>query len=150
MKRSPDDVLPELGTTLGAALLAPTRLYPRHVRAMLSAVDVRAMCHVTGGGLPGNLPRVLPDGLGVHVTSRWPRPPIFDLIARGGPVEEHEMRRTFNLGVGFVFVVPERDRPKAIDALRAEGEAAFELGRVVRVPHDRPFEERVEWPAGQG
>jgi phosphoribosylformylglycinamidine cyclo-ligase len=151
MKLSPTETRADLGrATLGAALLAPTRLYPRHVRAMLAAAPVQAMCHVTGGGLPGNLPRVLPEGLGVQVTSRWPRAPIFDLIARGGPVDQHEMRRTFNLGVGFVFIVREQDRSRAMDALAGEGEAAFEVGRVVAVPHDRPFEERVEWPAEPG
>ncbi len=134
------------GATVGEALLAPTRLYARHVRAVLDVADVRAMSHVTGGGLPGNLPRVLPTGLGVAVDGAWSRPPIFDLIARGGPVAEGEMRRTFNLGVGFVFVVPPGDAARARDALAGEGDTAIELGRVVRVPADTPFEERVVWP----
>jgi phosphoribosylformylglycinamidine cyclo-ligase len=149
MKLSPGDKPAELGgATVGEALLAPTRLYARHVQALLAAgVDVRAMSHVTGGGLPGNVPRVLPEGLGLRLDGAWKRPPVFDLIQRGAGVAEAEMRRTFNLGVGFVFVVAERDAGRTGDVLRSLGEAPLTLGRVVRVPADRPFEERVEWPA---
>jgi phosphoribosylformylglycinamidine cyclo-ligase len=136
------------GKTVAEALLAPTRLYARAVQAVVGGdVDVRAMSHITGGGLPGNVPRVLPDGLGLRVEAAWKRPPIFDLVQRAGSVHESEMRRTFNGGVGFVVVVPPADVARAEQALRAVGEAPFVLGRVVRVPADRPFEERVEWPA---
>jgi len=140
---------PELrGQSVGEALLTPTRLYPRAVQAMLAAgVDVRAMSHVTGGGIPGNLPRVLPEGLGLRVEHAWARAPIFDLVKQAGGVDEAEMRRTFNVGVGFVFVVPAGAAARAVEVLRAAGEAPFVLGRVVTVPPDRPFEERVEWPA---
>jgi phosphoribosylformylglycinamidine cyclo-ligase len=118
------------------------------VQAVLAAgIDVRAMSHVTGGGLPGNLPRVLPEGLGLRVERAWSRAPIFDLVKKAGRVDEGEMRRTFNVGVGFVFVVPAEAVGRADEALRAAGEAPFVLGRVVAVPSDRPFEERVEWPA---
>jgi phosphoribosylformylglycinamidine cyclo-ligase len=139
---------PELGgATVGEALLAPTRLYARHVQSLVaSGIDVRAMCHVTGGGLPGNLPRVLPVGLGLRLERAWPRAPIFDLIQRGGSIEDDEMRRTFNMGVAFVVVVGEGDAARTHDALRTLGETPIALGRVVRVPADRPFEERVEWP----
>jgi phosphoribosylformylglycinamidine cyclo-ligase len=133
------------GQTVGEALLAPTRLYARHVRAMIAAVDVRAMIHITGGGLPGNVPRVLPEGLGLEITAAWPRAPIFDLIAQGGPVDEAEMRRTFNLGVGFVFIVSQEDTARARVALSSEGEVAIDLGRIVAVPAGTPFEERVRW-----
>jgi phosphoribosylformylglycinamidine cyclo-ligase len=135
--------------TIATALLAPTRLYARHVQAMLAAVDVHAMSHITGGGIPGNLPRVLPEGLGVRIAASWPRPPIFDLIARGGPVDEEEMRRAFNLGVGFVFVVSASDAGQARAALAREGDAAVELGTVVTLPGDTKFEERVVWPDGR-
>jgi phosphoribosylformylglycinamidine cyclo-ligase len=140
---------PELGgQTLAEALLAPTRLYSRAVQALLAAgIDLRAMSHITGGGLPGNVPRVLPDGLGLRIERLWPRAPIFDLVRQAGGVAETEMRRTFNVGVGFVFFVPESAAERTADALRAANEAPFVLGRVVRVPSDRPFEERVEWPA---
>jgi phosphoribosylformylglycinamidine cyclo-ligase len=148
MKLSPGDRPRELeGKTVAEVLLTPTRLYARHVRSLLGqeGIDVRAMCHVTGSGLPGNLPRVLPEGLGVRIEQAWPRPPIFEVIRRGG-VDEHEMRNTFNLGIGFVFVVSERDGSLAAEALRKMGESPIALGRVVSVSKDRPFEERVEWP----
>jgi phosphoribosylformylglycinamidine cyclo-ligase len=133
------------GQTVGEALLAPTRLYARHVAALTSAVEVRAMSHITGGGIPGNLPRVLPDGLGVRTEGRWKRAPIFDLVQQGGGVDETEMRRTFNCGLGFLFVVAAVDAARARQALEALGEAPVHVGTVVRVPADRSFEERVEY-----
>lgn len=140
---------PELqGRTLAEALLEPTRLYARAVQAVTGAgLDLRAMSHITGGGLPGNVPRVLPEGTGLRVERAWTRPAIFDLVQRAGAIEESEMRRTFNGGVGFLFVVAAGDAARAEQALRAAGESPFVLGRVVRVPNDRPFEERVEWQA---
>ena len=100
-----DAVLPELGAPLGEVLLTPTRIYAKAARAALDAGGVHAMCHVTGGGLPGNLPRVLPDGVGALVrSSALPSMPIFDVIAERGGVALEEMRRTFNHGVGYVFV----------------------------------------------
>jgi phosphoribosylformylglycinamidine cyclo-ligase len=149
MKLSPDDRPAELrGQTVGQALLAPTRLYARHVQALLGAgVDVRAMSHITGGGLPGNVPRVLPDGLGLRIEHPWPRAPIFDLVQRGAGIEEREMRRAFNAGVGFVVVVTREEAARAEQVLRALGDAPFSLGTIVRVEADRPFEDRVEWPS---
>ncbi len=146
---TPSDRPAELGgKSVGEALLAPTRLYARHVQALLGAgVDVRAMSHITGGGLPGNMPRVLPDGLGLRVEHAWKRPAIFDLVQAAGGIEEAEMRRAFNAGVGFVVVVPRADVLGALAALRSVGDAPFELGSVVTVEAERPFEERVEWPS---
>ena len=149
MKLAFTDRPPELeGKSVGDVLLTPTRLYARPVQALLAAdVDVRAMSHITGGGLPGNLPRVLPEGLGVRIEGTWRRSPIFDLVQRAGDVSESEMRGTFNMGVGFVFVVAAEAAGRAEQALRAAGETPFRLGRVLRVGADRAFEERVEWPA---
>jgi phosphoribosylformylglycinamidine cyclo-ligase len=136
------------GQTVGEALLAPTRLYARHVAALLGAgIDVRAMSHITGGGLPGNVPRVLPEGLGLRLTRTWERPALVDLIQRGASVEEAELRRTFNLGVGFVFIVPGGLAGRASEVLAGLGETPIALGQIVRVSPDRPFEERIEWPA---
>jgi phosphoribosylformylglycinamidine cyclo-ligase len=135
------------GQTVGEALLTPTRLYARAVRALVEArVGVRAMSHITGAGLPGNLPRVLPEGFGVRFDQTWSRAGVFDLLAKGG-VDEIEMRRTFNVGIGFVLVVAPGDVGRALELLRASGELPKIVGRVVCVPLDRPFEERVEWPS---
>jgi phosphoribosylformylglycinamidine cyclo-ligase len=136
------------GRSIGEALLEPTRLYARHVRAMLAAgdVEIHAMSHITGGGIPGNLPRVLPDGLGVKVRAEgFTRPAIFDLIASRGPVAEAELRRTFNCGVGFVFVVSESSAEAAMRVLGELGESPIALGDVVRVAGDTEFEARVIW-----
>ncbi len=138
---------PQLGgASVGDALLAPTRLYPRHVQAVLAAgIDVHAMSHITGGGLPGNLPRVLPDGLGVRLPAAgWKRPAIVELIA--SKVEEHELRRVFNLGIGFVFVVAADAAAATHQALRAIGEAPIDLGEIIELPADTDFEARVVFP----
>jgi phosphoribosylformylglycinamidine cyclo-ligase len=146
MNLKPTDRPTELeGKSVGEALLAPTRLYARHVRAMLEAgVDVRAMSHITGGGLPGNLPRVLPDGLGVRLAAPWKRPAIIELIAK--KVEEAELRRVFNIGVGFVFVVPAADLARANDVLTRAGETPIDLGEIVTVSAETDFEARVIFP----
>jgi phosphoribosylformylglycinamidine cyclo-ligase len=147
MKLAPSDRPPGLeGKSVAEALLVPTRLYARHVQGVLAAgVDVHAMSHITGGGLPGNLPRVLPDGLGVRLPStQWKRPAILSLIAE--QVEESELRRVFNLGVGFVFVVPADHVDRTNEALRSMGESPIDLGDVVPVRVDTDFEARVIFP----
>jgi phosphoribosylformylglycinamidine cyclo-ligase len=136
------------GKALGDVYMQPTRIYARAVSAVLAAgVDVHAMSHITGGGLPGNLPRVLPEGLGARVAADLPGPPaVFDFVRAAGNVETSEMRRTFNMGIGFVFAVTESECARAVATLESAGEKPFVLGRVVRVPADRAFEERVEYP----
>ena len=106
---------------------------------------MRGLAHITGGGLPGNLPRVLPDGLGARIDlATYERPAIFRLLAQGGPVDEAEMRRTFNLGVGLVAVVAPPAEAQAIEALRSAGEEAWSFGEVIPVG-DVAFEDRVEF-----
>jgi phosphoribosylformylglycinamidine cyclo-ligase len=141
------DTVPELGATVGVTLLTPTRIYARAVAALLGGLgdDLRGLSHITGGGLPGNVPRVLPEGLGARLDlSTYARPAIFNVIARGGPVEEDEMRRTFNLGVGLVAVVAPGAAARALEALRGAGEDAWIFGEVIRVG-DVPYESRVRF-----
>ncbi|EYF01437.1 phosphoribosylformylglycinamidine cyclo-ligase [Chondromyces apiculatus] len=149
MGLSMTDRLADLGSTVGEALLTPTRIYARAVADLLDALGdaVHALSHITGGGLPGNIPRVLPDGLGVRLdATSWERPRIFQVIAAGGPVEEAEMRRTFNLGVGLVVIVARDAEDRALAALRAAGEQAWVAGEVIAVG-DVPFEDRVVYSA---
>ncbi|MEC7523416.1 MAG: phosphoribosylformylglycinamidine cyclo-ligase [Myxococcota bacterium] len=130
-----DAQLDGLDAPLGEALLTPTRIYADAVRAALEAVDVRALCHVTGGGLPGNLPRVLPDGLGAEVDpGAPPSHAIFERIREAGAVADADMRRTFNLGTGLVVAAPPSDEAKLRAALEAAGEEPFLLGHVVEMP----------------
>jgi phosphoribosylformylglycinamidine cyclo-ligase len=127
-----DSVLPELGRPLADVLLEPTRIYAGAVAALSSALKdgLHALCHVTGGGIVGNLPRVLPQGRLARVRLD-PVPPLFGVIERGGPVETDEMRRTFNLGVGMIAVVDPGSADAALETLRAAGEIAWRLGDVV-------------------
>ena len=146
MKLTPSDRPAKLGgQTVGEALLMPTRLYPRHVQAVLAAgTDIHAMSHITGGGLPGNLPRVLPDHLGAKLAGPWKRPAIIELIAEH--VEEAELRRVFNLGIGFLFVVPADHVNRANEALLAINEQPVDLGEIVAMPEGTDFEARVVFP----
>ncbi|MFC1482358.1 phosphoribosylformylglycinamidine cyclo-ligase [Myxococcota bacterium] len=127
-----------LGASVGEALLEPTRIYSRVVTRLCSAVPVRAIAHVTGGGLVDNPPRVLPDGLGVRIhRDRWPVPAIFDLIARPG-VAEPEMWRTFNMGIGLVVIVPAEHVDEALAVAEAVGERGWEIGEVIDGPDGAP------------
>ncbi|MGZ3422160.1 MAG: phosphoribosylformylglycinamidine cyclo-ligase [Polyangiales bacterium] len=142
-----DSHVMELGRSLGDALMAPTRLYAKPVRAVLEAspsVSVKAMSHITGGGLPGNLPRVLPEGLGIRLDlASFHRPKVFDVLASLGPVEEAEMRRAFNLGLGFVMIVGHDDADRSLALLRSVGEDPRIVGEVIAVDPKTEFEERV-------
>ncbi|MGH9035757.1 MAG: phosphoribosylformylglycinamidine cyclo-ligase [Acidimicrobiia bacterium] len=118
--------------SLGEELLVPSVIYSPALRALAAEVEVRAFAHVTGGGIPGNLGRVLPAGVGAVVRrGAWPRPRIFDVIQAAGGVAEEEMERVFNLGLGMLAVVGAGDAPAAIEALGAAGKDAFKVGEVV-------------------
>ena len=113
-----------------AGLLAPTAIYAPEVAALVAAVDVRALAHVTGGGIEGNLPRVLPEGLGAQVDAgAWAWPEVFTWLAGLG-VDADEMRRVFNCGVGMIAVVPEADVAAAIGAVAAAGREAWPIGTL--------------------
>jgi len=118
-------------TTLGDVLLAPTRIYVKSLLTLLERVEVHALAHITGGGLPENLPRVLPAGCRAVVdTTSWQRPVIFDWLQRQGQIEQAEMWRVFNCGVGMVVCVAATDTEQALATLRAAGENAWLLGRI--------------------
>jgi phosphoribosylformylglycinamidine cyclo-ligase len=132
MKIGLDQYVSELGSTAGEALLVPTKIYARSVAALGQALktELHALCHITGGGIALNLPRVLPKLTLARVRMPASVPAIFELIARGGPVETAEMRRTFNLGVGLIALVAADAADKAISALTLAGERAWLLGAV--------------------
>ncbi len=119
-------------TTLGEALLAPTRIYVRAALQVLAAHPVHALAHITGGGLIGNLPRVLPEGLcAVINAASWSRPPIFDWLQKQGGVADAEMYRTFNCGIGMVLIVGADDAEGVMHRLRQQRETPFLIGQVI-------------------
>jgi phosphoribosylformylglycinamidine cyclo-ligase len=125
--------LPELGRTLGEELLAPTRIYAKSIRRLLARWPIKGAAHITGGGIVGNLPRILPQGVGalLHRNS-WPVPPIFGIIAGLGAVSRAEMDRTFNNGLGMILVVGKRNADGAMRSLMQSGERCFLIGEVRR------------------
>jgi len=131
-----DDCPPELGgESIGEALLRVHRSYLRPIQTLLQADLVQGLVHVTGGGLPGNLRRVVPEECEAVVDyDAWERPALFSLIQSEGDVPEADMRQTFNLGVGLVAIVREADVPRALERLEATGEKSFRIGHVSSAP----------------
>jgi phosphoribosylformylglycinamidine cyclo-ligase len=126
------DPIPGTGRSVVEELLEPTRIYVKPVLGVLREVAVKAMAHVTGGGISENLPRVLPPGRRARIDSAaWTVPPIFPAIQRAAAVDDAEMRRTFNMGVGFLLIVSPGDVPAVVGRLQTAGERCFEIGEVV-------------------
>ena len=122
----------ELGTTLGEALLAPTRLYVKPVLNAIEKADVKAISHITGGGFYENIPRMMKEGCTAKVNrAAVPVLPIFELIAKTGNIPERDMFNTFNMGVGMIMAVSKETADDAIRALTESGETAFVLGEVI-------------------
>jgi phosphoribosylformylglycinamidine cyclo-ligase len=123
----------ELRGEAGRELLRPTRIYCSAILEVLKAVPIKSMAHITGGGFYDNIPRVIPEGLAVRVEKgSWPVPAIFRKIAARGRVEEREMYRTFNMGVGMALVVSPRHVEKAISLFARQGMKAWAIGEIVR------------------
>lgn len=120
------------GATLAEQLLIPTRIYAAALKALFARIEVRAIAHITGGGLPENLPRVLPERLAAAVRrNSWRLPELFRWLQQQGNLEDRELFRTFNCGIGMVLVVDRADAQTALDGLARCGESAWLLGGVV-------------------
>ncbi len=137
-KVSLDEVPEGFEDTLGRALLEPTQIYVKAVRRLAKEVEVRALAHITGGGLTENLPRTLPAGMGARLQAGWSVPQVFRWIAANGPVEPTEMLRTFNMGIGMTAVVPSQDAGRAVDILAEQGVEAKIIGEIVAILDDEP------------
>jgi len=125
--------LPELGRTLGDELLAPHRCYWPAGQPLLARGWLKGIVHITGGGITDNTPRILPKGTRAEVTlGTWPVLPIFDLIAQRGNVPEDDMLRTFNMGLGLLLIVAERDLAGVTASLKQRREKFWKVGRIVR------------------
>ena len=139
----PETFVPELQSTVAEELLKVHRSYLRPIRKLLSAGILKGAAHITGGGITDNSPRILPDNVAIVVDSAsWPMPPIFELLRRLGNIPEHDWRRTFNLGIGMILIVAQKDCAKAEKILRRMDEPHFVIGKVI--PR-RPRRPRVEY-----
>ncbi len=125
--------------TLGEALLAPTRIYVRSCLAAIAGGGVKALAHITGGGLIENIPRVLPHGVAARIdATRWTLPPVFAWLAETGGVARTEMARTFNCGIGMVAVVSAARADQLAQILMEHGETVTVIGDVIEVPGEEP------------
>jgi phosphoribosylformylglycinamidine cyclo-ligase len=131
----------ELNTSVAAALLAPTRIYVKSLLNVMRDFTIKGMAHVTGGGFPGNVPRILPKGVRARIDpNAWPRPPVFGLLQREGGISEDEMLRVFNCGIGMVLVISAEQESDILDRLRAVGERAYRIGGIeAKKPDDSPL-----------
>ena len=122
----------ELGTTLGEALLAPTKIYVKALKSIKDAgVRVKACSHITGGGFYENIPRMLPEGKHAVVEKdSYKVPPIFEMLQREGQIEEQMMYNTYNMGLGMVLAVTPQDVEKAVEAIKAAGETPYVVGKI--------------------
>lgn len=131
-KESLDTYYEELGTTLGKALLAPTKIYVKALKQIKRAgITLKACSHITGGGFYENIPRMLKDGMGVEIElASFPKPKIFDLIQKEGKITDHEMYNVFNMGLGFVMAVDPSDVEMVQAALKEINEVSYVVGKV--------------------
>jgi len=123
--------IPELNTTLASALLAPTRIYVKPLLNLIRDFEIKGLVHITGGGFEGNVPRVLPKSVRARIDpASWPRPAIFGLLQRLGKIDEEEMLRVFNCGLGMLLVVPPGQAEEILERTPALGERIYRVGEI--------------------
>ena len=117
--------------TIGELLIEPTRIYVKPVLELMDVCDIKGMVHITGGGFYENIPRIIPEGLGADIeTGSWILPPVFELLREKGNLDETEMYKTFNMGIGLMIALPKEEAEKAVEALKALGEKAYIVGKI--------------------
>ncbi len=127
-----DTHLPDISTTVGEELLKPHQSYVKPILQLMQMCEVKGIAHITGGGLPANISRVLPDGCQAKIDKNsWKKQPIFSLLQQAGNVEENEMYRVFNMGIGMVVVLAPEDVDVAIDTLQQYDAPAIQIGQIV-------------------
>ena len=127
------DHVEELGMTLGEALIMPTKIYVKEILEILANHSVNGMVHVTGGGFTENIPRVLPEGLGADIAmGSWEMNPLFPLIQEKGNIDESEMFKTFNMGIGFILAVDPSEADAMMETIEKTGEKAYKIGTVTK------------------
>lgn len=131
---SVDSHVPELGTALGEALITPTRIYSETIQSLVRDLPIQGLAHITGGGIMDNIIRVIPQACGITIEKgSWDIPPIFPFLQAAGNVDEKEMMRTFNNGIGLVAVVPEENAQEVLNRLTGSGEKAWIVGAVAKI-----------------
>ena len=127
-----NETLPQTAKTIGEALLIPTRIYVKSILKLLEVIDVRGMSHITGGGLPGNVPRMLPENTVAEIEkSALPDLPVFSFLRKESGLPDEELFPVFNMGIGFVICIPESAEKKAKEILEQNGETVFRIGQIV-------------------
>ena len=125
------------GTSLGEALLAPTRIYVKSLLKLMKAVDIHALAHITGGGITENVPRVLPADCDAQINLRsWPCPEVFGWLQNQGNIRPHEMLKTFNCGIGMVICIDPKNTDQAIASLQASGETVYKIGHIIKAAEE--------------
>ena len=139
LKLTVDSHVEEIGEPLGEALLRPTRIYSELIHGIIRDLPVHGLAHITGGGISDNLVRIIPGACSVVIdTTAWDVPPIFRFLQRAGQVADEEMRRTFNMGIGMIAVVPEEQAQEILERLKAMDEKAYLIGEVVATKSNAP------------
>lgn len=127
----PDDQVPELGCSISESLMKIHRCYLPLVRPLLQKLDIHGLAHITGGGIPGNLNRIMPEGLGAEITkSAWPELPIFRFLQEKGNIDPVDIYRTFNMGIGYIMVVDPSDELAVIKEIESMSEKIYRIGRI--------------------
>lgn len=142
LKLKVDDHVEELGKTIGEALLTPTKIYASIVQGLIKDLPIHGLAHITGGGIPDNIVRIIPGGCRVKIfNDSWEIPPLFNFIKKAGNIEDLEMMRTFNNGIGMIAVVPEKEVSDILDRIKAMNENAWIIGEIAeQKPGDEPVE----------
>jgi len=138
-KLHPEDKIEGLDECLGLALLKPTKIYVKSILNLIKNFKIRGIVHITGGGFIDNIPRIVPGPCRAVIRKgSWSVPPIFDLIRRVGGVDEEEMLRVFNMGIGMIIIVAEVDHAEILERLEKLGEKAYALGVIEKRDNDQP------------
>lgn len=128
---TPETQVPDLSELLGEALLRPTTIYVKLVKALIGKSQMHGLAHITGGGITGNLPRILPEGCGAVINRKsWEPAPVFALIQHAGKIDQEEMFQVFNMGVGLIIVAPSEEAAKILEIIQGQGMAGWLMGEI--------------------
>ncbi len=141
-----NDPMPGVGRTVAEALMEPHISYAKLMQIVMKVVKVKGMAHITGGGITENLPRILPEGLGAEINLHsWTSPPLFKFLQETGNVSESEMLRTFNMGMGYLFVVSAQQAEKAMETVELAGQQCMHIGRIITGEGEVQYKDAIKY-----